>query len=68
MNDDTGMPKGLVHTTAGYALYAAFTTATTFNLNDGDMFACVLCLVLIYSHGVRPQTWPIRQLYIGPIT
>jgi acetyl-CoA synthetase len=37
----TGMPKGLVHTTGGYALYAAFTTATTFNLNKGDIFACV---------------------------
>lgn len=36
----TGMPKGLVHTTGGYALYAAFTTATTFNLNKGDIFAC----------------------------
>lgn len=37
----TGMPKGLLHTTGGYALYAAFTTATSFNLNKGDLFACV---------------------------
>jgi acetyl-CoA synthetase len=37
----TGQPKGLVHTTAGYALYAAFTTQTTFDLTKGDVFACV---------------------------
>jgi acetyl-CoA synthetase len=36
----TGLPKGLVHTTGGYALYAAFTTQTTFNLEKGDIFAC----------------------------
>lgn len=28
----TGMPKGLVHTTGGYALYAAHTCKTTFDL------------------------------------
>lgn len=46
----TGSPKGLVHTTAGYALYAAFTTATTFNLNDGDIFACVADCGWITGH------------------
>jgi len=37
----TGTPKGLVHTTGGYSLYAAFTTKTTFDLVDGDIFACM---------------------------
>ena len=37
----TGQPKGLVHTTGGYALYSAFTTKTTFDLKHGDLFACV---------------------------
>jgi acetyl-CoA synthetase len=37
----TGQPKGLVHTSGGYALYSAFTTKTTFNLKRGDLFACV---------------------------
>ena len=37
----TGQPKGLVHTTGGYGLYAAFTTKTTFDLAEGDIFACV---------------------------
>lgn len=46
----TGMPKGLVHTTGGYALYAAFTTATTFNLNKGDIFACVADCGWITGH------------------
>ena len=46
----TGMPKGLVHTTGGYALYAAFTTAITFNLNKGDVFACVADCGWITGH------------------
>jgi acetyl-CoA synthetase len=38
----TGTPKGLVHTTAGYSLYAAFTTKRTFDFSpDHDIFACV---------------------------
>jgi len=46
----TGMPKGLVHTTGGYALYAAYTTATTFGLNKGDIFACVADCGWITGH------------------
>lgn len=37
----TGTPKGLVHTSGGYALFAAFTTQTSFALEEGDLFACV---------------------------
>ncbi len=46
----TGMPKGLVHTTGGYALYAAYTTQTTFNLVKGDIFACVADCGWITGH------------------
>jgi len=46
----TGMPKGLVHTTGGYGLYAAFTTATTFDLQHGDVLACVADLGWITGH------------------
>jgi len=46
----TGMPKGVVHTTGGYALFAAFTTATTFNLNKDDIFACVADCGWITGH------------------
>jgi acyl-coenzyme A synthetase/AMP-(fatty) acid ligase len=49
----TGMPKGVVHTTGGYALYAAFTTKTTFDLVDGDIFACVADCGWITGHTVR---------------
>uniref|UniRef100_A0A7S1V5C6 Acetyl-coenzyme A synthetase n=1 Tax=Grammatophora oceanica TaxID=210454 RepID=A0A7S1V5C6_9STRA len=46
----TGMPKGLVHTSGGYALYAAATTATTFDLAKGDLFACVADCGWITGH------------------
>jgi acetyl-CoA synthetase len=46
----TGMPKGLVHTTGGYALYAAHTTKTTFDLAPGDIFACVADCGWITGH------------------
>jgi len=46
----TGMPKGLVHTTGGYALYATFTTKTTFDLSHGDLFACVADVGWITGH------------------
>lgn len=37
----TGKPKGLLHTTGGYSLYAKMTCQTTFDLQHGDLFACV---------------------------
>ena len=46
----TGAPKGLVHTTGGYALYAAFTTKTTFDLSESDVFACVADCGWITGH------------------
>jgi acetyl-CoA synthetase len=46
----TGQPKGLVHTTGGYSLYAAFTIKNTFDLTDGDIFACVADCGWITGH------------------
>jgi acetyl-CoA synthetase len=46
----TGSPKGLLHTTGGYALYSAFTTKTTFDLAEGDVFACVADCGWITGH------------------
>ncbi|KAL3944553.1 MAG: hypothetical protein SGBAC_001373 [Bacillariaceae sp.] len=46
----TGLPKGLVHTTGGYALYAAHTTKTTFDLAPDDIFACVADCGWITGH------------------
>jgi acetyl-CoA synthetase len=46
----TGQPKGVVHTTGGYALYAACTTKTTFDLTENDIFACVADFGWITGH------------------
>jgi acetyl-CoA synthetase len=46
----TGQPKGVVHTVGGYSLYAAFTTKTTFDLTEGDIFACMADCGWITGH------------------
>ncbi|KAM9797962.1 acetyl-coenzyme A synthetase 2-like, mitochondrial [Neosynchiropus ocellatus] len=46
----TGKPKGLVHTQAGYLLYAAFTLRYVFNYHDGDIFGCVADIGWITGH------------------
>lgn len=47
----TGQPKGLVHTTGGYAVYAAHTTQNTFQLDpELDIFACVADCGWITGH------------------
>lgn len=38
----SGVPKGLVHSTAGYLLYATVTAALAFDLRQGDLFAAVV--------------------------
>lgn len=46
----TGKPKGLVHTQAGYLLYAAFTQRCVFDYRDGDVFGCVADIGWITGH------------------
>eukprot|EP00535_Pseudo-nitzschia_heimii_P000054 CAMPEP_0197181700 /NCGR_PEP_ID=MMETSP1423-20130617/5905_1 /TAXON_ID=476441 /ORGANISM="Pseudo-nitzschia heimii, Strain UNC1101" /LENGTH=657 /DNA_ID=CAMNT_0042631997 /DNA_START=90 /DNA_END=2063 /DNA_ORIENTATION=+ len=46
----TGNPKGLVHTTGGYALFAKMTTQITFDLAKDDIFACVADCGWITGH------------------
>ncbi|MEQ8204520.1 MAG: AMP-binding protein, partial [Smithellaceae bacterium] len=36
----TGKPKGALHTTAGYLLFAAYTSKFDFDLHDDDVFWC----------------------------
>ncbi|MEQ6247502.1 acetate--CoA ligase [Sulfitobacter sp. HNIBRBA3233] len=36
----TGQPKGVVHTTGGYLVYAAMTHEITFDYHDGDIYWC----------------------------
>jgi acetyl-CoA synthetase len=37
----TGKPKGVVHSTAGYLLYSAITSRTTFDYRENDIMCCV---------------------------
>lgn len=46
----TGKPKGLVHTQAGYLLYASLTHRCVFNYHDGDVFCCVADIGWITGH------------------
>jgi len=46
----TGRAKGLVHTTGGYTLFAKMTTKVTFDLQPGDIFACVADCGWITGH------------------
>lgn len=46
----TGRPKGLVHSSAGYLLYAAHTHEYVFGLRDGDVFWCTADIGWITGH------------------
>ncbi|XP_057559894.1 acetyl-coenzyme A synthetase 2-like, mitochondrial isoform X2 [Hippopotamus amphibius kiboko] len=46
----TGQPKGLVHTQAGYLLYAALTHRFVFDYQPGDVFGCVADIGWITGH------------------
>ena len=59
----TGKPKGLLHTTAGYALYAMLTTKTTFDLQPGDLFACVADCGWITGH--CKYAWCLRVVVVS---
>jgi acetyl-CoA synthetase len=41
----TGKPKGMVHTTAGYMVYTAYTFKNVFNYEENDIFCVRLILV-----------------------
>ncbi len=46
----TGKPKGLVHTTAGYMVYAAITTKYVFDLQPDDIYWCTADVGWITGH------------------
>uniref|UniRef100_A0A8B9QHI6 Acetyl-coenzyme A synthetase n=1 Tax=Apteryx owenii TaxID=8824 RepID=A0A8B9QHI6_APTOW len=46
----TGKPKGLVHSQAGYLLYAALTHKYVFDYQDGDIFGCMADIGWITGH------------------
>jgi len=46
----TGKPKGVQHSTGGYLLHAALTTAWTFDLQDDDVFWCTADIGWVTGH------------------
>ncbi|MGH1369454.1 MAG: acetate--CoA ligase [Maritimibacter sp.] len=46
----TGAPKGVVHSTGGYLLYAALTHETTFDYHDGDVYWCTADVGWVTGH------------------
>jgi len=46
----TGQPKGVVHTTGGYLVYAAMTHQISFDYKDGDIFWCTADVGWVTGH------------------
>ncbi len=46
----TGQPKGVVHTTGGYLVFAAMTHQYTFDYHDGDIFWCTADVGWVTGH------------------
>jgi acetyl-CoA synthetase len=46
----TGKPKGLMHTTAGYLVYAAFTHRMVFDYHPGDVYFCAADVGWVTGH------------------
>jgi acetyl-CoA synthetase len=46
----TGMPKGMVHTTAGYMVYSAYTFKNVFQYKENDVYWCTADIGWITGH------------------
>lgn len=46
----TGKPKGMMHTTAGYMVYTAFTFKNVFNYKENDVYWCTADIGWITGH------------------
>lgn len=46
----TGMPKGMMHTTAGYMVYAAYTFKNVFQYRENDVYWCTADIGWITGH------------------
>ena len=46
----TGQPKGMLHTTAGYMVYASYTFKNVFQYRDGDIYWCSADIGWITGH------------------
>jgi acetyl-CoA synthetase len=59
----TGNPKGIVHSQAGYLLYASLTHSLVFDCKEGDIFGCVADIEWITGHSyvVYAARWPTES-------
>ncbi len=46
----TGKPKGMVHTTAGYMVFTAYTFKNVFNYQQGDIYWCTADIGWVTGH------------------
>ena len=46
----TGQPKGVVHSTGGYLVYASLTHEVTFDYHDGDVYWCTADVGWVTGH------------------
>ncbi len=46
----TGQPKGVVHTSGGYLVYAAYTHQTVFDYREGDVYWCTADVGWVTGH------------------
>ena len=46
----TGQPKGVVHTTGGYLVYASLTQEISFDYHDGDVYWCTADVGWVTGH------------------
>ena len=46
----TGQPKGVMHTTGGYLVYASLTHETVFDVHEDDVYACVADIGWVTGH------------------
>jgi acetyl-CoA synthetase len=46
----TGMPKGVLHTTGGYLVYASYTHECVFDLHDDDVYWCTADVGWVTGH------------------
>src|SRR4029453_10282395 len=59
---DTGKPKGVLHTTGGYLVFAALTHKLVFDYHPGQIYCCAADVGWITGHSYivygRPPTAP----------
>ena len=56
----TGQPKGVLHTTGGYMVYASMTHEYVFDYKDGEVYWCTADVGWVTGPQLH-RLWPARQ-------